>query len=343
MALSGLMNCLLDRARAARTAGTPGRLYTGAIGLDSKNPTSHRLRPPPPLRARLVGMNGLGRPAPPLEPFVRCYVQLNVRLSGRPLVQPIPARSAPILEFTLGEPGDVLCAGQTHPRSAYPVNVVGVQTYRRVQLSMRGHVDGFVVVFQPGGLSALLSVPSESLTNQDFDGRAVFGRWVDDLRNRLGASSSFAERVRHADHQLLQHCPSPSRFGDVATAARALRTRSGNLRISDLVQQSGLSARQFERRFVAHIGMAPKLYARVVRFEAALKRKKQVPGLRWTDVAHELGYYDHMHMVHDFERLAGASPSRIAPEVDTIVADEINGKAQSGTRPERVSIHPLLA
>ena len=55
--------------------------------------------------------------------------------------------------------------------------------------------------------------------------------------------------------------------------------------------------------------MSRKLFARGVRFEAALKRKKQAPGLRWTDVAHELGYYDHMHMVHDFELLAGATPS----------------------------------
>ena len=67
--------------------------------------------------------------------------------------------------------------------------------------------------------------------------------------------------------------------------------------------------------------MSPKLYARVVRFEAALKRKKQAPGLRWTDVAHEMGYHDQMHMVHDFALLAGATPSTVAPEFDIIVND----------------------
>jgi AraC-like DNA-binding protein len=198
-------------------------------------------------------------------------------------------------------------------------------------------------VFQPGGFSALLSVHAGTLTNQHFDGRAVCGAWVSDLRNRLGESSSFAERVGHANYHLLRRCPAATVRGDVTAAALALRSRSGNLRISGLVAQSPLSARQFERVFASQVGMSPKLYARVVRFEAALKRNKQAPALRWTDVAHDVGYYDHMHMVHDFELLAGATLSSIAPEVDKIVTNPIERAGRSDARLERVSLHPLLA
>jgi AraC-like DNA-binding protein len=88
--------------------------------------------------------------------------------------------------------------------------------------------------------------------------------------------------------------------------------------------------------------MSPKVYARVVRFEAALKRKKQAPGLRWTDVAHELGYHDQMHMVHDFALLAGATPSTVAPELDIIVNEESAAPA-SRQPPAPISLHPLLA
>ena len=285
-------------------------------------------------------MPHLAGPAAPLEPFVRGYVQLDVALSGPPVVLPIPARSEPILEFTLGDPHHVLFTENTRRETAHPCNVVGVQTYRRVQLSMQGRLDTFAVLFQPGGLSALLGVPVDALTNRHEDGRAVCSPWVDELRERLGASSSFAERVRHVDHCLLQRRPVPGAHRGVAAAARALRSRCGRLRISQLVEQSGLSARQFERRFAAHVGMSPKLYARVVRFEAALKRKKQAPGLRWTDVAHELGYHDQMHMVHDFSLLAGATPSTVAPELDIIVNEDA---AASGQPPIRVSLHPLLA
>jgi methylphosphotriester-DNA--protein-cysteine methyltransferase len=282
----------------------------------------------------------MARPVAPLEPFVRGYIQLEIAVSGRPIVAPIPARSAPILEFTLGDPHDVLFTEHAGRETAHPCNIVGVQTYRRVELSMLGRLDGFVVLFQPGGLSALVGVPVDTLTNRHEDGRAVCGAWVGELRDRLGTSSSFAERVRHADQCLLRRRLAPSAHRGVAAAARALLVGRGAPRISQLVEQSGLSARQFERRFAAHVGMSPKLYARVVRFEAALKRKKAAPGLRWTDVAHELGYHDQMHMVHDFSLLAGGTPSTVAPEFDGTVND---ADAASREPQVRLSLHPLLA
>jgi hypothetical protein len=52
--------------------------------------------------------------------------------------------------------------------------------------------------------------------------------------------------------------------------------------------------RQFERRFAEQLGLPPKRFARIVRFNAALKAKMTAPGRLWTDIAHEFGYYDQM-------------------------------------------------
>jgi len=72
------------------------------------------------------------------------------------------------------------------------------------------------------------------------------------------------------------------------------------------------------------IGIPPKLYARIVRFEAALRRKAAVPESRWTDIAHSLGYHDQMHMVHDFNRLSGDSPTAIGGQLDMFVQPEVD-------------------
>ncbi|HEV7689935.1 MAG TPA: helix-turn-helix domain-containing protein [Hyphomonadaceae bacterium] len=93
--------------------------------------------------------------------------------------------------------------------------------------------------------------------------------------------------------------------------------------VSDLAQKAGLGIRQFERRFRDEIGIAPKLYARIVRFETALRRKTAAPATRWTDIAHSLGYHDQMHMVHDFNRLSGDSPTVIGGRLDMFVQPEI--------------------
>ena len=65
------------------------------------------------------------------------------------------------------------------------------------------------------------------------------------------------------------------------------------------------------------------MYARIVRFEAALRRKAAAPETQWTDIAHGLGYHDQMHMVHDFKRLSGDSPTIICDQLDMFVQPEV--------------------
>src|SRR5580658_741205 len=84
---------------------------------------------------------------------------------------------------------------------------------------------------------------------------------------------------------------------------------SGNVRIPGLAREAGLSMRQFERCFAQQVGVHPKLFARIVRFEAALDSKARSSGKSWTDVAQEFGYYDQMHLVHDFEGFTGGTPT----------------------------------
>ena len=263
------------------------------------------------------------KPAAPLQQFVRYYAHLKDQFPTQTLIQPVPARTAIALEFTLGNPYEVWTDEQTLHETAHPVAVIGVQTYRRVHLAMQGHVEAFVILFQPGGLSRLFSVPPDALTNQHFDGRAVLGRSIDELRSRLGEAKSFTERTRMADEFLL--AKSPGSLSGVTAAARKLHYHRGCPRISELADMAGLSLRQFERRFVSEVGVSPKLYARVARFEAALEIKMRLPGLRWTDIAHDLGYHDQMHMVHDFQQLSGSTPSDLAPRMGLFVAAEIGG------------------
>jgi transcriptional regulator GlxA family with amidase domain len=58
-----------------------------------------------------------------------------------------------------------------------------------------------------------------------------------------------------------------------------------NVRIAALADEAGLSVRQLERGFTQQVGMRPKLYARIAKFEAALDRKVRLSSKSWTDVA----------------------------------------------------------
>jgi AraC-like DNA-binding protein len=263
------------------------------------------------------------RPAPGLRQLVRYYYQFDVDLRGRTLLQPVPARSPQAIEFTFGTPYMVRRLARGSVERAHAVALIGAQTFRRVDLIMQGKVDAFTVVFQPGGLFRLFSLPAQLVTNDHFEGQLALGRRLGELERRLGDVTSFHDRVRIADDWLCARRPVVDAMTHMARAAAEVLSRSGCIRVADLARSAGIGVRQFERRFVHEIGVTPKLYARIARFEAALRRKAAAPEMRWTDIAHALEYHDQMHMVHDFNRLSGASPTVIGGQLDMFVQPEL--------------------
>ena len=263
------------------------------------------------------------RPSAALRDLVRYYYQVESRLANSAAVQPVPARSPEAIEFTFGTPYEVHRLDRGGVENAHPIALIGVQTFRRVELVMRGHVDAFTIVFQPGGVFRLFGIPGEVLANDHFDGGAALGRGLGELLRRLGAKTSFADRVVIADDSLRARCTTLEPASSVARAAMKVLAHDGCGRMLDLACSTGLGVRQFERLFRREVGMPPKLYARIVRFEAALRHKAASPARRWTDVAHVLGYHDQMHMVHDFNQLSGGSPTAVGSQLDMFVQPEV--------------------
>ena len=263
------------------------------------------------------------RPAPPLRHLIRHYYQVQDRLADRVSLQPVPARSPQILEFMFGTHYQVRRVGHEEAESVRAVALVGARTSRSAELLLSGQVDAFTIVFQPGAFSTLFGLPALELTNADFDGEEVMGRRVGELYARLGEVRDFHDRIRAADKWFGSLRTGSEPVSPIVRTALAVMATNGAVRIGDLADRSGLGVRQFERRFAREIGVAPKLYARIVRFEAALQQRAVAPTTRWTDIAHALGYHDQMHMVHDFTRLCGDSPDAIARQLDMFVQPEV--------------------
>lgn len=261
-----------------------------------------------------------GRPARALRHLNRYYYQTDAELRGRTVLQPVPARSPQAIEITFGTPYTVHRLDRGTAEQAHSIALIGAQTFRRVDLVMQGNVDAFTIVFQPGGLFMLFAMPGEVLTNDHFEGESALGRRVGAFARRLGAGRRFGERIRIANEYFCTTRSASDAIAGMPEAAVEILSRSGCVRVSDLARSAGIGIRQFERRFRYEIGISPKLYARIARFETTLRRK---PEMAWTDIAHALGYYDQMHMVHDFNQLSGDSPSAIGSQLDMFVQPEM--------------------
>lgn len=263
------------------------------------------------------------RPAPALRHLIRHYYQVQDSLADRVSLQPVPARSPQILEFMFGTPYQVRRPERETTENVRAVALIGSRTSRSAELLLSGHVEAFTIVFQPGAFPMLFGIPSVELTNGDFDGEAVLGHTINGLYARLGEAGTFNDRIRVADAWLMECRRDSGSVSMIARTAMSVIRSNGAVRVSELARQAGLGLRQFERRFNHEIGVTPKLYARIVRFEAALQRRAVAPTTRWTEIAHDLGYHDQMHMVHDFTRLSAESPEAIARQLDMFVRPEV--------------------
>jgi AraC-like DNA-binding protein len=256
------------------------------------------------------------KPALGLQQHIRFYCQREVRLeSAAAIVHPVPARAAPMIEFIFGDRFKVQSCASAAAATAFSGVVVGLQTFRRVELVMRGTLDAFSIFFQPSGLHRLFCIPMHELTNHHYEARAVLGASISQLEQRLGACKTFEGRAQIADHFLFGRRNAADADGVSASANEILR-RSGRILTPDLAYEAGLSLRQFERRFRRQVGMRPKLYARIARFEGALDRKARSRAKSWTEVAQEFGYHDQMHLVHDFREFSGETPTNTLTHVE---------------------------
>ena len=124
------------------------------------------------------------RPETALRHLVRYYYGVEESYGSRRVLQPVPARSPPIVEFMFGTPYQVqrLYFGSTE--DAWPVTLVGPKTHRCVNLFLTGHVDSFAIAFQPTGFLAIVGVPPEELTNQDCDAGSLLGRFIAEVHER---------------------------------------------------------------------------------------------------------------------------------------------------------------
>ncbi len=249
--------------------------------------------------------------SPDLQPFVRAYAQREVFDLTGPVSEPMPARLEQTLEFQFGEHFEI--ANATRRDYTRPVTLVGSYTEGGFAIALKNKIISFGIFFQPIGLSRLFGIPPVEFSNRAFDALDVLPNRIRLLQNQLADHPSFPARVAVVEQflrGLVSRGSAPRDDLGFDAAARIFQA-NGAVRMRELAAHYGLSVRQFERRVTQTVGIAPKIYARVARFQTALDAKLLAPHRPWLSVAHDLGYHDQMHMVHDFHELAGAAPNQV--------------------------------
>jgi AraC-like DNA-binding protein len=167
------------------------------------------------------------------------------------------------------------------------------------------------IAFHPTGTYRLLGINMQQTVNTGLDATAIWGDSVNDILKQLKKTSSYDLMVEIVSDFIEQ------KFDDTCRPEEPIDTVSiqmldpfNNHSLEEWAAMACLSLRQFERNFITRVGISPKLFIRIVRFEWAMKIKNNCADKCWTEIALECGYTDSSHILREFKEFAEFPPSR---------------------------------
>lgn len=168
----------------------------------------------------------------------------------------------------------------------------------------------FGIQFRAGGTFPFFRAPGREFENRDVDLSLLWRGAAGQLREQLLESSSVKVMFRVAETALMAQLVRPLELHPaVATAARCFSARPHRSRVAAIVESMGISHRRFLELFAGQIGMTPKGFCRVRRFQRVLSHVNAASVVDWPQLALDCGYYDQAHFIHDFQEFSGFSPT----------------------------------
>jgi AraC-like DNA-binding protein len=206
------------------------------------------------------------------------------------------------------------------PRKRFdPVDSRRFQTVRRAWIS--GPQPEFILIdvlpqatmvgvhFKPGGLAPFAGLPVGELAGHVVELESLWGPAAQDLRDNLLEAPLIEDKFNCLQSFLEERMQRRARPIDVAAALGQFLQEPGSS-IATVARKLGVSHKHLIHCFRTEVGLSPKQFCRIRRFQTALANLQTKPEVDWADFACATGYYDQSHLIHDFQTLSGLTPSR---------------------------------
>ena len=189
------------------------------------------------------------------------------------------------------------------------VCVLGPSTRAR-PVTPGGTVRAVGVGLDPNLAPELLGVRAANLVDRVMPLAAFWGV------SRVHALTASMSRLSLEECALLLHEEVERRLGRARnlrglerTLTDLIKQERGRISVEELTQQHGVNRQLIARRFRDTVGLSPKLFARITRFQQLVQALLATDVSQWASMATSAGYYDQAHMINEFRNFAGAPPT----------------------------------
>ena len=167
------------------------------------------------------------------------------------------------------------------------------------------------ICFRPGGTYPFFDVPAHEIAGTDVPIEALWGtRRTSVLREQLLAGPTAAAKFDVLEQTFIDAFVRDRPHPAVVYALTAFRCAPHTMTIGNVTGAVGLSPKRFIERFKTEVGVTPKTYCRIRRFQRALRAAHAGVPVDWSEVALACGYFDQAHFIHDFRGFSGITPTQ---------------------------------
>lgn len=264
------------------------------------------------------------RPCKELEGIVELYWHSKCYLD-QSLIQEMYTPTFQAMTFNLsGQPEDIV-SEEMSLRMDKNCYLIGQPLSKRVSISSSYGIDILGVKFTALGLYSLTSIDMSHIANKIIDANDVWNYEIDLLHEEILDRKNVFECI-NAIENFLRKKKAQQRFNEKAYLLHHSIFQMEADKIYDIskLRESVFTTKKtYERYFLNFMGVTPKQYANICRFNNVLKYLETVSELPdWHDIVVKFGYYDQSHFIREFKRYSGKTPSEIHVELSSVITPE---------------------
>jgi AraC-like DNA-binding protein len=195
------------------------------------------------------------------------------------------------------------------------------QTITRTELYVTGKFKLIGITFFPNALKYIAGFNANELTDTCLDLNLLPFTHRANILDHLLNTGTTAEQIEVLSAYLFSLIRKNNLPVDRIThyAQTEIIQARGNISLKELHRNLKLSERSFERKFEQYVGISPKLFSRVCRFQASLDQLRSNNYTNLSDIAFDNGYADQSHFIKSFKEFAGYSPREFQKQSNEVV------------------------
>lgn len=177
-----------------------------------------------------------------------------------------------------------------------------------ISISAHPNSEMFVIQFKAYGALPFLHRPLHELAERVVPAAELAGAALETFREELHAAPESSDKFAVADAWLERNYDAELAPPKSIVATVDLLQSQPASKLNDVVEQFPGSQKHLIDQFKKYVGLTPKQYQRVLRFNDVFQQMQKDQFLSWSDIAHRCGYSDQSHFIREFKHFSGFNP-----------------------------------